>query len=120
MSNKYASGRYALAICDRCGLTFKLLSLRELVVKNATSLKVCRSCWEPSHPQLELGSVRADDAQALYQPRPDVTIGSASAVGRLLYWGWNPVGGGMNELTGAPDPTQACAECGTVSVEGAT
>ena len=44
----YATGKYALALCDRCGFRYKLLELR----KEWTGLKVCDSCFEPKHPQL--------------------------------------------------------------------
>ena len=33
MGNRFASGKRAIAICDRCGFRFRLKQLRELVVK---------------------------------------------------------------------------------------
>lgn len=72
MANRFASGKIALAICDRCGLTYLLKELRNEVVKgNITNLKVCPSCFDPDHPQLHLGDLPVDDPQALRDPRPD-------------------------------------------------
>lgn len=72
MANRFASGKIALAICDRCGLTYLLKELRDEVVKgNITNLKVCPSCFDPDHPQLHLGDLPVDDPQALRDPRPD-------------------------------------------------
>jgi len=72
VANRFASGKIALAICDRCGLTYLLKELRDEVVKgNITNLKVCPSCFDPDHPQLHLGDLPVDDPQALRDPRPD-------------------------------------------------
>jgi hypothetical protein len=62
----YASGTYALALCDRCGQRFKLNALR----KEWTGFKVCSTCYEPKHPQLEpKRSIR--EPIAVREPRPD-------------------------------------------------
>jgi hypothetical protein len=59
-------------ICDRCGQRFLLSSLKPLVVKRkSTGLKVCKACWEPSHPQLEVGERKYDDPKAVKDPRSD-------------------------------------------------
>ena len=62
----YATGKFAKALCDRCGFEYKLLELRE----DWTGLKVCNSCYEPKHPQLEPLRAKADP-EALYRPRPN-------------------------------------------------
>jgi protein-arginine kinase activator protein McsA len=62
----YASGKYAIAICDRCGFEFKLLQLK----KEWTGFKVCATCYEPKHPQLE-PKRNVGDAIALREPRPE-------------------------------------------------
>lgn len=68
----FASGKYALGICDRCGFTEKLNDLRyETVNMKQTRMKVCDDCFDPDHPQLHLGRVRINDPQALRDPRPD-------------------------------------------------
>ena len=41
----YAVGKYARAICDRCGFEYKYLELR----KEWNGLKTCPSCFEPKH-----------------------------------------------------------------------
>ena len=62
----YATGKFARALCDRCGFEYKLLELRE----EWNGLKVCHSCYEPKHPQLEPLRATADP-EALYRPRPN-------------------------------------------------
>jgi NAD-dependent SIR2 family protein deacetylase len=61
----FASGKYALAICDRCGQQYKFLQLK----KEWNGLEVCPECYEPKHPQLD-PSYHAADAQALPFTRP--------------------------------------------------
>jgi hypothetical protein len=73
MSNRYASGKKALAICDVCGFQYKLRELKSLIVKGRdTNVKACPECWNPDHPQLHLGEYPVDDPQAIRNPRPDV------------------------------------------------
>ena len=62
----YASGKFAKAMCDRCGFEYKLLELKQ----EWNGLKTCPECYEPKHPQLEPTPTVAD-AQALFEPRPD-------------------------------------------------
>lgn len=125
MSQPFAQGKRALGICDRCGLTYKLLRLRELVVKNTPiNMLVCDSCWEESHPQLMQGTQPIYDPQALRRPRPDNTYlvsgltvtGSLGEGSRDIQWGWNPAGGG-DAMTGAPNDLVAEALLGDVTVE---
>lgn len=72
MSATYATGRKAKAICDVCGFTYRLAELRTLRrAGRDTSLKACSECWEPDHPQNELGKYPVRDPQALRDPRPD-------------------------------------------------
>ena len=98
MGNKYASGKNAIAECDRCGFRYKLRELSALVIKTKpTNILVCKTCWEPDQPQLQLGMYPVDDPQAIRNPRPDVSyyeLGNSGAGGsRMIQWGWNPVGG---------------------------
>ena len=62
----FASGKHALAICDRCGLQYDYTELRE----EWTGSRVCPECFERKHPQLEPPRVKPD-AEALRHPRPD-------------------------------------------------
>jgi hypothetical protein len=62
----YASAKFAIALCDRCGFRYKLLELR----KEWNGLKTCSECYEPKHPQLNPHTAPADP-QAIYDPRPD-------------------------------------------------
>jgi hypothetical protein len=117
MPNRFASGKRAIAECDRCGQRYKLKELKQLVIKTKNvNILVCPTCWEPDQPQLQLGMYPVDDPQALRNPRPDTTylqagltglqekthgeapngnvlaFGTPSGGSRIIQWGWNPVG----------------------------
>lgn len=110
MSNRFASGKNAIAECDRCGFRYKLKELKKLTIKTKqVNIKVCKTCWEQDHPQLQLGMYPVDDPQALREPRPDVSytqsgytglqltlntdFGNPAEGSRIIQWGWAPVGG---------------------------
>jgi hypothetical protein len=96
MGNRYASGKNAIAICDRCGFRFRLRELKELVVKTKkVNVLACPSCWDPDQPQLQLGMYPVDDPQGLRNPRPDQSLAFSGSEysSRGIQWGWNPVGG---------------------------
>ena len=61
----FATGKYALALCDRCGQQFKFNQLRE----EWNGLKTCPQCFETKHPQLD-PSYHSADPQALPWTRP--------------------------------------------------
>ena len=64
MANRFASGKKAIAECDRCGFRFKLKDLKKLIIKTKqVTIKVCPQCWEPDQPQLQLGMYPVDDPQ---------------------------------------------------------
>ena len=68
----YASGKYALAVCDRCGQQYKYSQLKEEVENGRRNgLRVCPPCYDEDHPQLRLGKEKVVDPQALRDPRPD-------------------------------------------------
>jgi len=97
--SRFASGKNAIAECDRCGFRYKLTDLKTLVIKTKNvNIKVCPECWEPDQPQLQLGLYPVNDPQALRDPRPDISYytptGAAGGDGgsRVIQWGWNPVG----------------------------
>jgi len=115
MPSKYSSGKFAIAECDRCGQRYKLVELKKETIKTKPySIKVCRECWDPDHPQLQLGMYPVNDPQAVREPRPDISyygsgnsglqtqkgvLNTLSEVGypeggsRVIQWGWRPVGG---------------------------
>jgi len=115
MSNRFASGKNAIAECDRCGMRYKLKVLKREVVKTKNyELLVCPTCWDPDHPQLQLGMYPVDDPQGLRNPRPDRSYYQSGLSGlqllngagtnieesgfpeggsRVIQWGWRPVGG---------------------------
>ena len=62
----YALGKFARGLCDRCGFEYKLQELQE----EWNGAKVCPSCYEPKHPQLEPLTATADP-EALFKPRPN-------------------------------------------------
>jgi len=115
MGTRFAAGKKAIAICDRCGFQYKLSQLKETVVKmRKTGLLVCRECWEPDQPQNMQGMYPVVDPQALRKSRPD----NSEEQSRDIQWGWNPVG--MNNvlgLSGIPDTMVGAGAVGTVSVE---
>jgi len=139
MPNRYASGKFAIAECDRCGQRYKLKQLRKLVIKTKmVSIKVCPECWEPDQPQLSLGLYPVDDPQAVREPRPDVSyavsgtsglqisdsndntersVGYPEGGSRVFQWGWSPVGGASSfDSVLTPNYLIAIGQVGTVSV----
>lgn len=125
MGNRFASGRNAIAECDRCGFRFKLTALRKEVVKTKIqNVLVCSECWSPDQPQLQLGMFPIDDPQAVRNPRPDRSYVSSGLLAdgyqgegsRVIQWGWAPVGGSKffdDALT--PNPLALVVQIGTVS-----
>ena len=115
MGNRFASGKNAIAECDRCGFRYKLTVLRKEIIKTKTyNLLVCPTCWDPDQPQLQLGMYPVDDPQGIRDPRPDLSYyqsgysglhitntpssseksnGDPSGGSRVFQWGWRPVGG---------------------------
>ena len=123
MGNKFSSGRHSIAECDRCGFRFKLKELRTLVIKSKTvNILVCGSCWEPDHPQLQLGMYPVEDPQAVRNPRPDqsYTASGVNVLGipgegsRDIQWGWAPVGGA--QYAGTPNNLVATTAVGVVTI----
>lgn len=101
----FATGRKAIAECDRCGMQFALKKLKTEIVKTKKyNLKVCPECWDPDHPQLLLGMQPIVEAIALREPRIDTTYitaglnadGNPTGGSRNIQWGWYPVGGSSN------------------------
>jgi len=142
VSTKFASGKWAIAECDRCGFRYKLKQLKKLVIKTKNvNLLVCPTCWEKDHPQLLLGMYPVVDPQAIENPRPDNSyyqsglnglqiftvnpsnpessdsFGTPSEGSRQIYWGWNPVGfDNPLQLTGLVDTLVGRGAVGVVSV----
>lgn len=139
MGNRFASGKNAIAECDRCGQRYKLKILKREVIKTKNyDLLVCPECWDPDQPQLQLGMYPVDDPQGLRNPRPDrsyVTSGTSGlqivetsspdplAQGtlemgsRIIQWGWNPVGGAsLNDAGLTPNSLVLTVNLGTVTV----
>ncbi len=139
MGNKFASGKKAIAECDRCGFRFKLKELRQLVIKTKNvNILVCGECWEPDQPQLQLGMYPVDDPQALRNPRPDKSYrlsglsglqlvnstgpnqnqtGTPEGGSRIFQWGFAPVGGSRANDDGlTPNNLVLGISLGTVTV----
>ena len=140
MPNKYSSGKYAIAQCDRCNFRFKLKQLKRLIIKTKNvNILVCPECWEPDQPQLSLGLYPVNDPQAVRNPRPDspsyyqaglnglqtleVTGPLTSETGvptlgsRIIQWGWYPVGGSrLNDAGLTPNDLVGIGNVGTVTV----
>jgi len=126
MGNRYASGKKAIAMCDRCGQQYKLKVLKtEIIKQRKYQLLVCPECWDPDQPQLMLGTFPVDDPQALRNPRKDTTyvtagvnnIGSLTGGSRDIQWGWQPVGGArLNDDGLTPNYLVATTSVGTVTI----
>lgn len=139
MPNRFASGKFAIAECDRCAGRYLLKELRTQTVKTRPfKIKVCHECWDPDHPQLQLGMYPVDDPQAVREPRPDVSyqvsgqnglqilltnsvsedgFGYPEAGSRIFQWGWAPVGGASEFDTAlTPNNLVLAIELGTVTV----
>jgi hypothetical protein len=125
MSNRFASGKRAIAACDRCGQRYKLKQLSNQTINTRkTDILVCPSCLDIDHPQLQLGRYPVEDPQAVRNPRPDrayiisgTTIdGTLGGGSRIFSWGWAPVGGGNSAVSDTPNPLAVRVEVGTVTV----
>ena len=127
MANRFASERHAIAICDRCGFRYKLKQLQYLTVKlKLTNIRVCPSCWEMDHPQLQVGMWPIDDPQALQNARPDTTyitsgvdtLGYTQDGSRIFEWGFNPVGGSSSyDAALTPNSLVSVAAVGSVTID---
>ena len=127
MSSRFASGKWAISECDRCGFRYKLKELHPLTIKTkSTNILVCSTCWEPDQPQLQLGMYPVYDPQALRNPRPDNSYyqsglnvnDNPSEGSRQIYWGWNPVG--LSDplgLSGLVNTLIANGSVGTVTIQ---
>ena len=137
MPNKFASGKNAIAQCDRCDQRYKLRELRTQTVKTKPfKIKVCKACWDPDHPQLQLGMYPVNDPQAIREPRPDLSylvsgttglqelltdstsiqgIGFPAGGSRVIQWGWNPVGLG-NDYGLTPNNLLGQGQVGIVTI----
>ena len=139
MGNKFSSGKFSIAECDRCGQRFKLKQLKKLVVKQQVkNILVCPECWEPDQPQLSLGLYPVDDPQAVRNPRPDTSylasgtsglqingtndptkdgVGYQDGGSRVFQWGWGPVGGASQfDTVLTPNYLIAITQVGTVTL----
>ena len=140
MPNKFSSGKYAIAQCDRCNFRFKLKELRIQTLKTKPyKVKVCKTCWDPDHPQLQLGMYPVNDPQAVREARPDnsyilsgnngllineysnaptqLAAGNPEGGSRIIEWGWAPVGGARaNDAGLTPNVLALGITLGTVTV----
>lgn len=134
MGNRFSSGKNAISECDRCGFRYKLTVLKKLVIKTKqVTIKVCPTCWEQDHPQLQLGMYPVQDPQAVREPRPDVSyrqagytglqltlntdFGDPSGGSRIIQWGWAPVGGASaNDAGLTPNALTSRGVVGSVTI----
>jgi len=139
MANRFASGKVAIAECDRCGQRYKLKVLKREVIKTKNyELLVCPTCWDPDHPQLQLGMYPVDDPQGLRNPRPDRSYKQSGLSGlqifagagtgalesgfpeggsRVFQWGWAPVGGASaNDAGLTPNNLTSPSQIGSVTI----
>jgi hypothetical protein len=139
MGNRFSSAKNSIAECDRCGFRYKLKELKKLTIKTKqVSIKVCKTCWEPDQPQLQLGMYPVSDPQAVREPRPDTSyyqsgysglqltdappdvvtaFGLPEGGSRVFQWGWRPVGGASSSDFGlTPNYLASIGEVGNVTI----
>ena len=126
MPNRFASGKRAIAECDRCGQQYLLKRLKtEIIKQRKYQLLVCPECWDPDQPQLMLGTFPVEDPQALRNPRKDTTYvtsgnnagGVPSGGSRDIQWGWMPIGGSiLFDTVLTPNYLVTTTSVGTVTV----
>jgi len=134
MGNRFSSAKNSIAECDRCGFRYKLKELKKLTIKTKqVSIKVCKTCWEPDQPQLQLGMYPVQDPQAVREPRPDnsyvqagytglqltlnTDFGDPSGGSRVFQWGWAPIGGARADDTGlTPNDLIGVGQVGSLTV----
>lgn len=134
MGNRFSSAKNSIAECDRCGFRYKLKELKKLTIKTKqVTVKVCKTCWEEDHPQLQLGMYPVQDPQAVREPRPDnsykqagytglqltlnTDFGDPSGGSRIIQWGWYPVGGASaNDAGLTPNALTSKAAIGSVTI----
>jgi hypothetical protein len=82
LSNKFASAKYALGMCDICSIRYRLLELKPTTVRGKkTGLLACPTCWDPDPPLNFLDRYIRSDPQALRVARPDTGLADS----RTLY-----------------------------------
>lgn len=138
MTTQFASGKFAIAECDRCGFRFKLKQLKKLTIKTKNvSIKVCPECWEMDQPQLQLGLYPVSDPQAIREPRRDNSYwqsgntglqtnltagilvsedGTPAGGSRQIQWGWAPVGM-RYDFNETPNTLVATTAVGQVTID---
>ena len=126
MATKFAVGKKAFGFCDVCSQRYKLSELRKLTIKTKqVNILACPECWNPDHPQLQLGMYPVHDAWALRNPRPDNSyqssglnvLGNQGEGSRIFQWNWNPVGGASaNDAGLTPNYLVATTSVGTVTI----
>src|SRR5262245_11072797 len=69
---KFAGGKYALRICDICGVRVRYDEVREMTIRGKrTHLLACLLCYDPEHPQNFLPEALVFDPEALRDARPE-------------------------------------------------
>lgn len=126
MATKYAVGKWAFGFCDICSQRYPLAQLKKLTIKTKqVNILACPECWNPDHPQLQLGLYPVHDAWALRNPRPDTSYqtsgltvtGTTGEGSRSIQWGWLPAGGAhANDVNLTPNYLVATTDVGTVTV----
>ena len=134
MGNRFSSAKHSIAECDRCGFRYKLKELKKLTIKTKqVQIKVCTTCWEQDHPQLQLGMYPVQDPQAVREPRRDnsylqagytglqltldTDFGDPSGGSRIFQWGWRPVGGASaNDAVLTPNALAPVSVVGNVTI----
>ena len=93
----FARGKRSVALCDRCGQRYPYEKLKpQIENRRQNGMRVCPNCLDVDHPQLQLGSQKVHDPQALRFPRPDRVEPASNVVAFAQRY---PHTAGTNEFT---------------------
>mgnify|MGYP001616685847 CR=1 FL=1 len=91
----YATGKFAYAECDICGMRCKYTDLVKYIYNQRwTGQMVHPRCYDDDNPQLQVGKNFRPEAMALLNGRPDTGLAASRAL-----FGWNPILGLVAQYT---------------------
>lgn len=101
---RYATGKYAIGLCDVCGFQYDKGELKATFVRGRpTGILSCPTCWDEDHPQNFVGMQKIDDAQAIREPRPDSSLAQIRSITVPVYnfrdGGYTSIGSAVGRVT---------------------
>lgn len=108
---KFASGKYAFAICDRCGDKIKYKDLKT----EWTGFRVCKTCLDHKTKQ-EFPGRHTADPEALKYPRPNIDKEAGNGTVFTMDYGNGQTPIGTSIPTYRDDTNQSQISVGQVTV----